>query len=94
MYKREMGAIKDLLVENDSLLESLEAHMKAKQEEFPDHSLFLQAFFQGKKYFVESTKNNAIKRDEEMRAQIDYKEKELEKLRKLITLHEEQQAEL
>ena len=77
-----------------NLMESLEAFAKANEEAFPDDSLRLQEFVQGVEDLVERNKNKVEMKDEEMRAQIEKNEREVESFRKLITFLEEQHAEL
>ena len=89
-----MGTAKQLAGLSVSLMESLETFMKADEEKIPDDSPHLQGFVKGIKDFVKSNKNKIDQKDEEMRAQIEKSEKELERLRKLITFLEENQFEL
>lgn len=74
-----------------SVMESLEASMKANEDEFPDD---YQQFVQGMKDYVEISKNIVDEEHEKLRAAIEKGEKAQESLRKLITLCEEQHAEL
>ena len=89
-----MGIAKHLTELSLNLMESLEAFLKADEDAFPDDSLHLQGYVQGAKDFLERNKNNVEMKDKEISAQIVNIEKEMESIRKLITFHEDQHAEL